>query len=129
MEVSMNEELRLVGEKTWIPDVLDPHESHGIYISVDSGEIVPQPTEDQSLYFLETFVPVWLTNDPGYQSAFQDRLRSLMEMREYTVDYISTPVITNTPDCPPAPGMCTMRVEAVVSEFDCVLPMSEEEDE
>lgn len=85
--------------------------------------------EGQSIRYIESYIPSWLARDAGYLEGFKQRLEALMQMQDYDIIHLGEPKVIDTYACPPAPGMCTMRVEAVVSEFDCVLPMSEEEDE
>jgi hypothetical protein len=80
--------------------------------------------DDTSLYFREAYVPEYLAHSESYMYAFRDRLKSLMEMQDYSIVQLGEPFILSTPDCPPAPGMVTVRVEAVVREFDSVIPMS-----
>jgi hypothetical protein len=84
---------------------------------------------EQSLYYLESFVPSWLTQDAGYVAAFKTRLKDLMEMQEFAVDEIDEPFVKKTPDCPSMPGMCVFRVEATVREYDVDVPDEDEEDE
>ncbi len=82
-------------------------------------------TDDTTLYVRESYVPEYLTKSESYMFAFQDRLRALMEMQDFTILELGEPYILATPDCQPAPGMVTVRVEALVREFDGEVPMDD----
>lgn len=84
---------------------------------------------EQSLYYLESFIPSWLVRDASYIEAYRDRIQALMEMQDYEVDEITMPSVIETPNCPTVPGMCVLRVEALVREYDIEVPMDEDADE
>jgi hypothetical protein len=79
-----------------------------------------------TLYYAESYIPAWLAHDRGYTAALKYRIESMMKMEDFNVKEIGEPFIMPTPDCEPAPGMVTIRVEAIVTEFDCEVPMDDE---
>lgn len=81
----------------------------------------------QSIYYIDSYVPSYLASDNAYGQALRDRIQALMEMQEWSVIEINGPRILQTPDCPPPPGMVTVRVGALVSEFDTEIVMGGDE--
>lgn len=85
--------------------------------------------ERDNLYWLESYVPAWIARDESYRYAFRERLVQMMEMRDYEVREICEPFVHETPDCPPPPGLVTIRVECIAREFDAVIDGDFEDEE
>lgn len=77
-------------------------------------------------YFIESYIPHWLTRDDAYKQALVNRLEKLMDMQDFTAVSDVELFLVDSPDCPPEPGMVTIRAEVRVKEFDIQVPLTDQ---